>query len=295
MNNHGLSHVEVDGLINLDKMVASAAIAGGKGIVMIDDRVYRTDYNQATSINAALDVIRDKIDDNGIYVDISILYQTLTMKGTKISHGYFRKFVDICSSVPREIKEYPLHRPPIVFDDVTKRAEDDVINEWSIVLTTIDKLGEEVIALAEKNKALLEAHRNHVHEKASELLCKYRKLVLADRLIDDNMLNIDMYCYRMTFSTALDMAGYTFNGHRLTEEDYTFIIADEDASLPITMYIIAPYIIDGYKNSYKTGRFTRRYCNRVTEFIKPGSRGGICCVVKMAADCYVSTVDIVHM
>jgi hypothetical protein len=107
MTKHGLNHEGCDILINLDKMVASASVVNGKGTVTISGRTYKTDYNQSTSINAVIDSVRNRVNDDDRYIDIGVLYQALVVKGSKISHGCFREFVEICDDMPQDANGFP--------------------------------------------------------------------------------------------------------------------------------------------------------------------------------------------
>lgn len=260
MATHGLDNKTFDNLINLDKMIASASVRGGKGIVRISDRTYTIDYNQATPINAMLNTINHiMVDDDGdSYAEIVALYQAILMKGNKISHGYFKEFIITCNQMPCRMSKYPT-KP-------TQYIESGAAPKMMANFGKMTELAEEYGRLMAKNKSLIEK-------------CIVQKLDATN-----------MYCHKVSFDTTESMKGYSFNGHYLTEKMYDALLDDGLGRVDrqIDVYIITSHLID--EMPYTVGHFTRKYDAEIERFTS--RRGCRYHIIKLSDDCYVSTVSI---
>jgi len=118
------------------------------------------------------------------------------------------------------------------------------------------------------------------------------KMLLADKMIEDAMPNLDMYCYEVSFDRAKDIIDYCFNGHYISFAMYSMIMdeLEKTDNDPCMLYMSCPYPLDGHPKEPTVGRLSSKY-NRSINLVEARFRRGNVVdthIVKLSVDCYIS-------
>ncbi len=322
MKKYSLSHKSFDDLINLSCLLKRSGASGKVHAVSLKGTTYRLDWNAGKSmekiISSLIHMYSEPEDNGNVFVSIASLYQALISRGSQTYPHIFEEFMKICTSMPCTRVGYPVRyigETPRGIDRPDVMAGEDIITHMTVagtltteLINTHQDMADELERAEARNMELMnellevkKKCRDAQDGRCRQLIASLKKLSCVDKMIEDNITNIDMYCYEISFDRAAMMLDYSFNGYYISRDVYNQFLDESIDSDLFVAYLVVPYTLDYMKTAPKVGRLSRAYPDQVADVkIENIGRGKqflhiTPMIIRLAVDCYLSSVPIDYL